>query len=263
MNVVVCLKQTLDPEIPLKDFKIDPKTKKPIQGNAKLVIDSYAENALEVAIKIKEKTGSKVTVITVGDKSFDEVLRRGLAFTADEAIRVWDSTLADLDAGAVAHILGQLITGIGGADIVLVGRQAADVERGSVGPMLAEELHSACLTFVTKVEPDASNIKVTREAEGCNEIVESKFPVVMTVTSNECNVPRLPKVKDTMMAMRKPIVVKSPAEINVEAKKLQAGVTISDVYVPKQEGHCEFIPGEDGTELAHNLLKKLHEMKLL
>jgi len=263
MNIVVCLKQTLDPEIPPKDFKIDPATKKPIQGKAKSVMDSYAENALEVAIQLKEKTGSKVTLICVGDKSSDEVLKRGLAFTADEAIRIWDDSFVDMDARALAYVLACTIENIGGADLVLTGRQAADFERGSVGPMLAEELKSGCVTFVAKVEPEENGVKLTREVDGGFEIIESKLPLVLTVTSHEANVPRLPKVRDTMMAMRKLVSIKTVEELRLSVDSLESNIEITEVYVPKQEGKCEFIDGDEGSDKAINLATKLRKMKLI
>lgn len=227
------------------------------------MLDSYAENALEVAIQLKEKTGGTVTVLTVGDKPADEALRRGLALTADEAIRVWDNSFADLDAGAVAHILARAIAAAGGADLVLTGRQAADMERGSVGPMLAEELGAACVTFVAKVDPTGSGVKLTREVEGGFEVIEGRLPAVLTITSHESNVPRLPKVKDTMMAMRKPISVKSAADLGLDTGKLAPAVAITEVFVPKQESQCEIIEGDDGAAKAGNLVARLRDLKVL
>lgn len=259
----MCLKQTLDPEIAPKDFKIDLATHKPIQGSTKLVLDSYAENALEAAIQLKEKTGARVTVLTVGDKPADEALRRGLALNADDALRVWDPFLTDLDAPAVAYLLAKAVAALGGADLILTGRQAADVERGSVGPMLAGELGVACVTFVAQVEPRGDKVRLTREAEGGHEVVESRLPAVLTVTSHESNVPRLPKVKDTMMAMRKPIAVKSADDLNVEATRLLPRVSVIQLFVPEQQGECEIIAGDDGAAKAAILVAKLQERKVM
>lgn len=262
--MVVCLKQTLDPEVPPKDFRIDPATKKPIQGNAKMVLDSYGENALEVAIQLREKLGAgKVTVISMGDKPAEEALRRALALTADEAVRVWDPAWTDLDAPAVAHILARTIAGLGGADLVLTGRQAADLERGSVGPMIAEELGAACTTFVARVEPAGGGVRVTREVDGGFEVLESRLPAVLSITSHESNLPRLPKVKDTMMAMRKPIAVKSGGDVGLDPARLAPTVALADLYIPKQESQCELVEGEDGAAKAAALVQRLRDLKVL
>ncbi|MBQ2627822.1 MAG: electron transfer flavoprotein subunit beta/FixA family protein [Eubacterium sp.] len=262
MNIAVCLKQTLDPEIPLKDFKIDPETKKPVQGNAKLVLDSFAENALEVAIQLKEQYGAKVTVITVGADSTVDVLRRGMALTADEAVRVWDDSYADLDAAALVSVLGEALKNAGDFDLILTGRQAADVERGSTGPMLGEYLGRPAVTFVTKVRAvEEGSITVEREIEGAVEVVQSTLPAVLSVTSHESNIPRLPKVRDTMKASRKAI-----ADVGADAladADLAAGIEITDVFVPVMESNCEYIEGDDGAEKAANLASKLRELKLI
>ena len=114
MHIVVCVKHILDPEMPLKYFKIDAATNKPVQGNASYVMDSYSENALEVGLQLKEKLqGAKVTVLTMGDASSEEVLRTALAVGADYAVRAWDPGWADLDASGVAHVLARAIEAIG------------------------------------------------------------------------------------------------------------------------------------------------------
>lgn len=263
MQIVVCLKQTLDPEIPPKDFRIDPATAKPVQGNAKLVLDSYGENALELAVQLKEKLGAKLTVITLGDKPADDALRRAYALTADAAVRVWDPGFADLDANGVAHVLAAAVQALGGADLVLAGRQAADLERGSVGPMLAEELGAACVTFVAKAAPAGERLRLEREVEGGFEVVECKLPAVLTVTSHESNGLRVPKVKDTMMAMRKPIDVKGAADLRLDQARLQRTTREREVYVPKLDRNCEIVGGDDGAAKAANLVEKLRALKVL
>lgn len=263
LNIVVCLKQILDPEVAPKDFKIDPATRRPVQGNAKMVMDSYSENALEVAIQLKEKSGGKVIALCVGDKPADEVLRRALAVTADEAVRVWDPAWTELDAGAVAHILARAIRKLGGADLVLTGRQAGDVERGLVGPMLAEELGAACTTVVARVEASGDRVRLRREVDGGFHIIESRLPAVVTVTNDETNVPRLPKVKDLMMATRKPITVLGAGDLDLDAARLAPAVALQELFVPTLDARCEIIEGDDGAAKAVNLTNKLKDLKVL
>lgn len=260
---MVCLKQILDPEVPPKDFKIDPAAKRPVQGNAKLVMDSYAEYALEVAIQLKEKAGAQVTALCLGDKPADEVLRRALALTADAAVRVWDPAWADLDAAAVAHVLAAAIRKLGGADLILCGRQSGDLERGLVGPMLAEELGAACTTMVARVEAAGEGLRLRREAEGGFAVVESRLPAVLTITNDETNVPRLPKVKDLMLAARKPIAVLGAGDLPLDPALLAPGVTLEELFVPTMDARCEIIEGDDGAARAANLTQKLKDLKVL
>lgn len=264
LKIVVCLKQILDPEIPPKDFKLDANTRRPVQGNAKLVMDSYAEYALEVAIQLKEKNpGSKVVALCLGDKPADDVLRRAYALTADEAVRVWDPAWADLDAPGVAHVLARTIAKLGGADLVLTGREAGDIERGVVGPMIAEELGYACSTITARVEAADGSATLRREVDGGYAMVSTRLPAVVTVTNDETNVPRLPKVKDLMMATRKPITTLGPADLDLDAAKLEPRLELLDVFIPVQESTCEMIEGDDGPSKAASLAQRLHELKLV
>ena len=84
-------------------------------------------------------------------KTSEDVLRRAFAFTADQAVRVWDDEWEDLDGQAVGHILAQTIKKLGGAGFVLTGYQASDIEEGLVGPVMAEELGIPCVTLVSAI----------------------------------------------------------------------------------------------------------------
>ena len=263
LRIVVCLKQILDPEAPPRDFRIDPAAKRPVQGNTKLVMDSYAANALEVALQLKEKAGGKITVLCVGDKPAEDALRRALAVTADEAVRLWDSAWADLDAPALAHVLAQAIHNLGGADLVLCGRQAGEVGRGMVGPMLAEELGAACNTAIAQVDAGDNRMRLRREVDGGFTLIESRLPAVLTVTNDEKNVPRLPKVKDVMMASRKPITILSSADLHLDAGKLEPRVSLDELFVPSVDTNCEIVEGDNGSAKAVSLTAKLLELKLV
>lgn len=263
MNIVVCIKQILDPEVAPKDFSIDKAAHRPVAGNAKMVMDSFAENSLEVALQLKEKNGGSITALCVGDKPMEEVLRRALGLKADKAVRVWDPGWEELDAGAVAHILGKAIEKLGGADLVFLGRQAGDVERGLVGPMLAEELNIACTTLAYNCEESGGTLRLKCETEGGYVVVESQLPAVVTVTSNETNVPRLAKVKDLMMASRQPIEVFNGADLSLDSTRVSPSVNLQELFIPVLNSTCELIEGEGGPEMAVNLTKKLLELKAL
>ena len=261
LNIVVCLKQILDPEIAVKDFKIDENNLRPIIGNAKMVMDSFAENSLEVAIQLREKYGGQVTAICVGDKPSDDVLRRACALTADTAVRVWDPEWSGLDAGAVAHVLARTIQKLGGADLILCGRQAGDIERGLVGSMLAEELGATCVTMVNQIEQAGDLFRC--ETDGGFKIVESQLPDVACVTSADTNVPRLPKVKDMMKAARMSINLFSAADLNLESTQMQQYIALQELYIPVQTGICELLEGDDGPAKAVELTSRLKELKIL
>ncbi|MFK9095021.1 electron transfer flavoprotein subunit beta/FixA family protein [Bacillus salipaludis] len=264
MHIVVCLKHVLDPEITPRYFQIDPETNRPENGDADMVLDSFAENALELAIQLRDKTpGATVTALCLGDETSEEVLRRAFAFTANAAVRIWDEEWEDLDGQAVGHILAQTIKTLGGAELVLTGYQASDIEEGIVGPVLAEELSIPCVTLVSDLELDGENVKASCEAEGGYTVVSVPSPAVFTIISSETNVPRLPKVKDIRLARSKPITLFESDDLNLDSERCQPGAKLVRAYVQNREVNCEVLPGNEGPELAGELADKLLALKIL
>jgi electron transfer flavoprotein beta subunit len=266
MRIFVCVKQVLDPEIPPRSFRIDEATGKAgvVGMPAALVMDSYAENALELGIQLRDRLpGSTLTAVCVGASDSDEVLRRAFAFTANGGARAWSADWADLDGLALAHVLGRTIRALGGADLVLCGRQAADLEEGLVGPALAEELGVACVTLGLGIESRGSTILVDREVDGLLETVEGALPIVVTVTSSERSVPRMLKIKDVMLAKRKPIRVFGHEELDLDPERIQAGVRLARLYVPTTSDTCDMLKGVNGVEQAAELTSRLAALNLV
>lgn len=264
MHIVVCLKQVIDPEITPRYFKIDADTNRPETSDTDLVLDSFAENALELAIQIRDKIpGATVTALCLGDEESEGVLRRALAFTANAAVRVWDSEWENLDGQAVGHILAQSIKTLGGAQLVLTGYQASDIEEGLVGPVMAEELGIPCLTLVSDLEVEEDNVKATIEVEGGYAVVSVPSPSIFTIISSETNVPRLPKVKDVRLARSKQITLLESEELNLDSERCQPGVKLERAYVVNREVACEVLPGNDGGDFAGELADRLLALKIL
>lgn len=265
MKIMVGIKQILDPEVPVSDFRVDSATRKPVQGKAKLVMDSYSEYALEAALQYKDKNpGTQVVAACVGDKPAEEVLRKALAAGADEAIRAWEPGWDDLEAQTVAHILGSMARRLGGIDLVMVGRQSGDVERGLVGPMLAEDLGAACVTQANRVEAAAADqVRVRTEIEGGFAEAEIRLPAVVTVSNDEGIVLRLPKVRDVMMASRKPIGSVGASDLSLVPARLVSLVSLKDLFIPQLSGQCEFVEGENGGDKAVRLTQRLREAKVV
>lgn len=264
MHIVVCLKQVIDPEITPRYFNIDPETNRPDNSDTDLVLDSFAENALELAIQIRDKIpGATVTALCLGDEESEDVLRRALAFTANAAVRVWDEEWENLDGQAVGHILAQTIKSIGGAQLILTGYQASDIEEGLVGPVMAEELGIPCLTLVSDLEVEEGNVKATLEVEGGYAVVSVPTPSIFTIISAETNVPRLPKVKDIRLARNKPITVLESEDLDLDSERCQPGVKLERAYVLNREVACEVLPGNDGAYLASELADRLVALKIL
>jgi electron transfer flavoprotein beta subunit len=265
MHIVVCIKQVLDPEIPARAFRIDDAGTTPVIVGvpATRVIDSYAENALELGVQLRDRTpGARLTALCLGDPASDDVLRRAFAVTADSAARAWEPSWNEFDAMAASHVLARAIAVLGGADVVLCGRQASDIEESLFGPALAEELGAPCITFVRSVEAVHAGVRVEREADGLVMTVEAPVPVVITVTSAASNVPRMPRVKDTMLAKRKPIRVLGAAELSLDATRATPGVHLVRLSLPVTGDDCEMIEGDVAAQAA-TLVSRLRGLRLI
>lgn len=268
MRIVVCLKQILDYEIPPRLFRIDPAAKRPNVPDAALVMGPFDENALEAALQFREKLGAgKITAVSAGPASAVEVLRKALAVTADDAVHLNDPAFADLDAFGTARVLAAAIRRLGGADVVLLGRQSGDWDAGAVGGLLAEELGVPAVNFVFGAEPGPDGrVRFRREAEGGADVVEVRPPVVATVTNDESNQLRLAKVRDLMLANRKPIPAWGAADLGLDPAAVGPGASrleLRELFIPTYDSQCEIIAGESARDKAEALARRLVELKLV
>jgi electron transfer flavoprotein beta subunit len=198
MNIIVCAKQVVD----VSEMKIDPNTKKPILQGVPQKISDIDKNAMEEAIKIKEKHGGKITVITVGPADAKERIKELLAMGADEGVLVTPPDKNDY------HIISNLLAGaikkIGEYDIVLCGEASIDMFSGQIGPRLAGLLNIPQITYAQNVTVEKDKVTAERNMGEKAVTSESSFPVLITVTK-EINEPRLPSLMEILGAANKPI----------------------------------------------------------
>ncbi|MBI4649754.1 electron transfer flavoprotein subunit beta/FixA family protein [Candidatus Desantisbacteria bacterium] len=155
-------------------------------------------NALEEAIKIKETRGGAIIAVTMGPPNAVKVLKECLYRGADEVILLSDRRFAGADTLATSYVLKCAVEKISDFDIILCGRQAIDGDTAQVGPQLAEKLKINQLTNILEViEINDKSITVKRSIGNGYEIVKSKFPVLLTITS-QANEPRSPSAKRVM-----------------------------------------------------------------
>lgn len=245
MNILVCLKQILDPEIPARDFRIDTAKREAERGGAALVTNIFCENALETALQFREAHGGKITAVTCGGETAEEVLRKALALRADEAVLV-ASPAAHPDPLFVAKTLAAAARKIGAYDIVLVGREAGDWGAGQTGGLLAEELGVPCVSFAESFEPagEPGRVRVKRQTDGGWEQIEAATPLVVTITNHEHNVPRIPKTRDVMQSYRKPLTKWSLADLGIDPAAAHGYYEVAELFIPQKETRCEFIAGD-------------------
>ncbi len=266
MNIIVCVKQVIDPEAPPATFKIDAAANKvvPPQGVSP-VIDPYGEYAVEAALRIKDALGGKITAITLGTGQFRDVVKKPLSMGADELILLEDEAYDGGDSWSTAYALAMAIKKIGEYDLILCGREASDWNAGQVGSGVAEVLGLPSVTLAKKIDITDGKAKVERVTADGYEVVEISLPALITV-SNELGEPRYPTIKGIMAAKKKEPIIWAPADIGVEPAQVgTAGrrVKMLKLFQPVREGQVEIIQGEAPEEAAVNLALKLREAKIL
>jgi electron transfer flavoprotein beta subunit len=205
MNIVVCMKQVPDSETRVK---IAADGKSVDLSSVNYVINPFDEFAIEEAVRLKEKFGGEVTIVTLGPERSENDIRKAMAMGADKGV------LLKADAafnGNVAYALSDAIKSLP-YDLILFGKQAIDDDSAQMPQMVAELLDLPCVTTVVKLEinNDSKNGTAEREIEGGLEVIEFPLPVVIG-TQKGINEPRLPNLKGIMAAKKKPMEKKEPA----------------------------------------------------
>ncbi|HWR63427.1 MAG TPA: electron transfer flavoprotein subunit beta/FixA family protein, partial [Candidatus Thermoplasmatota archaeon] len=177
-------------------------TKKPILVGVPQKISDMDKNALEEAIKIKEKHGGKITVVTVGAPDAKERIKELLAMGADEGVLVPPPEHADYHV--IAHLLAGAITKIGTYDIILCGEASIDMFSSQMGPRLAGLLNIPQITYAQSITVENNKVLSERNLGEKAVSMESSFPVLLTVTK-ESNQPRLPSLMAILASSSKPI----------------------------------------------------------
>ncbi|MFC1908775.1 electron transfer flavoprotein subunit beta/FixA family protein [Chloroflexota bacterium] len=265
MNVIVCVKQVIDPEAPPASFKVDTATNKAISDGIPLVIDPFSEYAVEAALRIKDDQGGKITAICLGTNLLREVIKKPLSMGADELILLEDEAFAGGDSWSTAYALAAAIRKIGEYDLILCGREASDTNAGQVGPGIAELLGISSITLARKIEVTNGSARVERVTDDGYEVIEVSLPALITV-SNEIGEPRYPTIRGIMSAKKIEPISWTPADIEAEPSRIGATgnrIDMLKLFQPVHEGTCEIVEGETPEEAAANLAQKLRETKLL
>jgi electron transfer flavoprotein beta subunit len=181
VDIIVCLKQIYD----LAQIKVDTTTKHPITEGVARKISDFDKNALEEALRIKEKHGGTVLALIGGAK---EAAKEALAMGADEAV-IYS---ADSDSLGIATILAEIIHKMK-YDLILCGEASIDEFSFQIGPRLAQALGIPVLTYAREMELKDNEVVVERNLENRYEVAKARLPALVTVTKeiNETRIPTL------------------------------------------------------------------------
>jgi electron transfer flavoprotein beta subunit len=261
-NIIVCMKQVLDPEIPLSLFRIDPEARVAIPPKATPpVLSPFDESALEAALQIKDAQEATVSVISLGKKLVKAVVTAPLAAGADQLVLLQDAAFDDFDTYLTASAIATAIGKLGQHDLILCGLQAADTNTGQVGTTIAGLLGIPCITAARKVGLEGDKVIVERSLPDGYEVMEVPCPAVVT-TTYEVGALREPGVEAFMSAGQKPITTWSATDLGIEPGGTDR-FEILTMGTPVHEGRCEILEGAGPEQKAAQLLARLRETKVI
>ena len=266
MHAIVCIKQVPD----TTDVKVNPETGTLIREGVPSIVNPFDTYAVEEALRLKEKFGGKVTVISMGPPQAKEALKEAVAMGADQAILLSDRAFAGSDTWATAYTLAHAIKKIGDYDVILCGKQAIDGDTGQVGPGVARQLDIEQLTYVFKIQDidfAAKRVKVERLLEEGREVVETSLPALLTVVK-DINQPRYPTIMGIRRATRAEIPTWTAADL-ADTKPDLLGLKGSPTQVvkvfnpPPRGGEVTMVSGESPQEQAAKLADLLLKEKII
>jgi electron transfer flavoprotein beta subunit len=225
------------------------------------VINPFDMYAIEEGIRLKERLGGKVTVISMGPPQAEESIREAISMGIDEGILVSDRAFAGSDTWATSYTLSQVIKKIANYNLIICGKQASDGDTAQVGPGISAHLDIPQVAYVKKIEDiNDSYAKVERMTEEGYEVIKTPLPALFTVVK-EINEPRVASLKNLMRAKKAVITKWTATELNLDPKYI--GINGSPTQVvkiftpPRREGGQVF----EGTseELAEKLVGLLKD----
>jgi electron transfer flavoprotein beta subunit len=218
MHIVVCLKQVPDSA----QIRVHPVTNTIMRQGVPTIINPYDLFALEEALRLRDKHGGTVTVLTMGPPMAEDSLRKAMTFGADRAVLLTDRFFAGSDTLATSFALSAAIKKCadiwGAPEIVFTGKQTIDGDTAQVGPGIAKRQNLLQLTYVSKIaELDLAGgkIRVERRAEGGIQVLETKLPVLITMLEGT-NDMRRGSMADALRAARAEIVTWSAKDAGIE-----------------------------------------------
>lgn len=259
MDIVVLTKQVPDTEAAIE---VKPDGKDIVADNLNWVLNPYDEIAVEEALRIKEAQGGTVTLLCAGPDRCKDALRSGLAMGADRAVLVNDPGLQNLDQRGVALVLAACIRSLD-SGLILAGQRAVDDDLQFLGAAVAFELDLAFIPHVTQQVIEEQVVRCVQSTDQETLTVEAELPALLAVQRG-LNEPRYISLPGMMKAKKKPIEVRSLADLGLEAASLpQPGMSLAALQVPPSKRAGEMISGETPEEQAVNLMNRLRELALV
>jgi electron transfer flavoprotein beta subunit len=238
MLVVACVKQVPD----TTQVKVDPVTGTLIREGVPFIMNPFDTHALEESLRLKDRYGLKVAVISMGPPNTEVTLKKALAMGADETVLLSDRAFGGADTLATSRVLAEAIRQLNEKEavaLVLCGRQTIDGDTAQVGPGIATRLGYSQLTLVDSIESldlEAKKVRVKRKLEGRHELVEASLPAMVAVI-REINHPRYPTVPRRLEAEEMSVALwdNKVMALNVDTIGLKGSATqVRKIFSPER-----------------------------
>ncbi len=243
MNIVVCIKQV--PET--TEVRINPETNTLMREGVKSIINPFDMYAIEEAVRLKERFGGKVSIVTMGPPQAEGALREAISMGADEGYLVCDRAFAGSDTWATSYTLAGAIKKIGVFDLIICGKQASDGDTAQVGPGISTHLNIPQVTYVKKVEEATDkSMRVERMLEEGYEIIQTPLPALLTVVK-EINEPRIPSLKGLMKAKSAKITMFTQKELDLDPQQIGlcgSPTQVVKIFTPAPRAGGQMLTGE-------------------
>jgi electron transfer flavoprotein beta subunit len=258
MNVLVCVKQIPDPNVP---GKLDPQTKRLVREGVDVVLDPGDEHAVEAGLQIVEKDEGEVTIISMGPPRAMEAIRRALAMGGHRGILITDPGLENSDALSTARAIAAAIEGQS-YDVIICGTESTDGSSGAVPAQLAEFLGLPLLSFAKKLELAGGKAQIDRQTDDGYDVVEAPLPAVVTVTGG-INEARYPALRGIMQAKNKEVKQVGLGDLGLDGKAGKAALTEEVVEISPAAARKAGEVIEDKGEGAKRVADYLAELKVI
>ena len=261
MNIVVCVKQVPD----TAEMRIDPVTNNLIRDGVTNIMNPYDQYALEAALELKESTGAKVTVFTMGPPQAEVVLKDAVAVGVEEVKLISDRAFGGADTLATSQAMANAIKHFGIPDLILCGRQAIDGDTAQVGPEIAEHLDLPQITAALKIQIKGDEVVVDKENEYTSQTVAAKMPAVVTVMRSPDL--RFASIKGKLKARKTQVPVYSAADLEIPTDiigKAGSPTQVMKSFTPTVKKVEGVVYDDEDPEVAvDKLVKKLIEDKII
>jgi electron transfer flavoprotein beta subunit len=250
LNIIVCAKVIPASSVTIE---IDPNTKCMVRKGVAHELDPAAASAVEEGLRLAEKHGGEVKVVTMGIGDASIGIRNALAMGAVSAVHILDDALAGSDALTTAKVLAAAIRKES-FDLVLCAAESSDSYAGIVPGQIAQLLDIVPLTFAKEIAVEGKKIMIKRQSESGYDVVEGQLPALVAVASG-INEPRYPQLKGIMAAKKKEIKQVKAADLGLSPEQVGSAGAREKVLAigrppARQGGKVITDEGEGGKQIA-------------